>query len=517
VHEASRFPRPFGKYMLLRQLAVGGMAEVYLARQSGPAGFEKECVIKRILPSLAADGQFVQMFLDEARIAARLAHPHIVQIFDLGQLGPQDYFLCMEHVHGADLQQIVEAQTARGGKVPLAIALRLVSNVAEGLDHAHRATDKSGAPLGIVHRDVTPSNVMVSFDGVAKILDFGIAKAAAQGLKVGRTEVGVIKGKIPYMSPEQVQGETLDARSDLFSLGSILYELTVGHKPFDGTNPAEISIKVLHDEPQAPELVIGHYPEPLAAIVRRALAKRPQDRYPSARDFQVDLDEFLVAGGIRCTSHEVAAYLDDLLPGRRDRPVDELLPGGPVEATDPTVPMRMGTDRMNEHRDADSPDPMMGDLSVSGMTPVVDDVRRNLGGGGGGMKYVVVLLVVAVAVGFWYLRKQMNASHASPAVDPNKPVVADPAKPAEAVKPAEVPKPAAEAPKPAEVAKPVEAPKPTELPAPTVATPKPAAEVPKPVAKKAVKPAPRPVAKPKPEGPRTLPRLPSPPPTDDAQ
>ena len=175
MHEATRYPRPFGKYLLLRQLAIGGMAEVYLARQSGPAGFEKECVIKRILPSLAADQQFVNMFLDEARIAARLSHPNIVQIFDLGSIGEGDYFLAMEHVHGVDLQQIEEAEAQRGGRIPLSIAVRIASNVAEGLEHAHRATDGRNQPLGLVHRDVTPSNVIVSFDGVGKILDFVIA------------------------------------------------------------------------------------------------------------------------------------------------------------------------------------------------------------------------------------------------------------------------------------------------------------------------------------------------------
>src|SRR5437763_2044041 len=138
MHEALRFPKPFGKYVLLRQLAVGGMAEVYLARASGPAGFEKECVIKRILPSLSTDKQFVQMFLDEARIAARLSHPNIVQIFELGEVGPRDFFLAMEHVNGVDLQQIEDAAEARSELVPLPVAVRLISNVAEGLEHAHR-------------------------------------------------------------------------------------------------------------------------------------------------------------------------------------------------------------------------------------------------------------------------------------------------------------------------------------------------------------------------------------------
>src|SRR5207237_1444752 len=160
------------------------------------------------------------------------------------------YFLAMEHVHGVDLQQIEEAEAQRGGRIPLSVAVRICSNVAEGLEHAHRATDARGAGLGLLHRDVPPSNVIVSCDGVGKLLDFGIAKGVA---KKGRTEVGVRKGKIPYMSPEQVQGEPLDYRSDIFSLGTMLYELTTGHKPFEGEGPADLSMKILNDEPRPPD------------------------------------------------------------------------------------------------------------------------------------------------------------------------------------------------------------------------------------------------------------------------
>jgi serine/threonine-protein kinase len=530
VHETSRYPRPYGKYLLLRQLAVGGMAEVYLARVSGPHGFEKECVIKRILPSLSADQQFVQMFLDEARIAARLSHPNIVQIYDLGTVGANDYFLAMEHVHGVDLQQIVDAESKRNGRVPLPVALRLVSNVAEGLDHAHRATDNRGQPLGIVHRDVTPSNVIVSFDGVAKVLDFGIAKAVA---KKGRTEVGVIKGKVPYMSPEQVQGEAIDARSDLFSLGTVLYELTIGHKPFDGQNPAELSIKILHDDPQPPELVVEGYPEALSAIVKRVLAKKRQARFASARELQDALEEFLVSTGVRCTSHDVAAYLNDLFPGRRERQAqEEAAQTMPVEATDPTMPNVLGPGE----GDGEGPrQGMSADLS-SPRLGSYDDVRRNLGGSGGGMKYVVVLLIVVVALGFWWLSGHMGQSaDAKPAGD--KPAAVDkPAgdKPATVEKPVELPNPGEQAAKPAEAAKPGDKPVVTPLQPATAPADKPAAvEKPAAPAEKPAEPAAQktaPVEKAKPahhapphhapphhaEPERALPRLPTPPPPDDA-
>jgi serine/threonine protein kinase len=410
VHESNRYPRPFGKYLLLRQIAIGGMAEVYLARQSGPAGFEKECVIKRILPSLAADQHFVQMFLDEARIAARLSHPNIVQIFDLGTLSEKDYYLAMEHVPGVDLQQVSDAEEERGGRLPLAVALRIISNVAEGLDHAHRATDSRGELLGLVHRDITPSNIIVSVDGAAKILDFGIAKAVA---RQERTEVGVIKGKIPYMSPEQVQGEALDHRSDLFSLGTMLYQLTTGRRPFDGQNAAELSLKILYEQPPAPEDLVQNYPPQLGEIVRRALNKRKAERFGSARELQEALDELLVSHSIRCTAHDVSAHLHDLFPDLRERTkADHALgPSLPVEVTEPTMPflLEQSGPRPVPLATGESRSPLDGPDLSSASLGSYDDVRRNLGGhGSGGSKVIIALLVLAVAAGFYYLTAQVK-------------------------------------------------------------------------------------------------------------
>ncbi|HEX4459429.1 MAG TPA: serine/threonine-protein kinase [Polyangia bacterium] len=517
MHETNRYPRPFGKYLLLRQLAIGGMAEVYLARQSGPAGFEKECVIKRILPALAADQQFVSMFLDEARIAARLSHPNIVQIYDLGSVAEGDYFLAMEHVHGVDLQQIEEAETARGGRMPLAVAVRIVSNVAEGLEHAHRATDGRGAALGLVHRDVTPSNVIVSFDGVAKILDFGIAKAVA---KKGRTEVGVIKGKIPYMSPEQVQGDALDSRSDIFSLGTVLYELTTGHKPFDGEGPADLSLKILQTVPKPPSVYVDGYPVALTDIVRQAMSKTPTERFRSARDMHEALEEFLLVSGIRCTSHDVAAYIDGLFPGLRDK-TREAAESLPIEVTDPTVPMLQvrGTDPgQRDLRPGSAGDPplVMGDLSSPSLGSY-EDQRRTRGGGGGrggGSTVVVVLLVVAVAFGFWFFATRSGGESA--ASKTTAPTTTTPPATATATTPSGVA---------AKPAKPAKTMKPTELAVPSVngdtaktpATPASSTKVA--TTDKPVKAEPKHhehhAAKPTAHGAVGLPHLPTPPPPDD--
>jgi eukaryotic-like serine/threonine-protein kinase len=501
MHEASRFPRPFGKYLLLRQIAVGGMAEVYLARSSGPAGFEKECVIKRILPALALDAQFVQMFLDEARIAARLTHPNIVQMYDLGEIGAHDYFLAMEHVHGVDLQQILEAERARGGRIPLAIALRLCSSVAAGLFHAHNATSARGEPLGLVHRDVTPSNVMVSFDGATKILDFGIAKAAA---KATRTEVGVVKGKIPYMSPEQIQGETIDWRSDIFSLGTVLYELSTGQKPFDGANTATLSLQILHDDLKPPGLLVDRYPEALTQIVQRAMAKRPNDRFQSARELEDALDELLAQSGVRCGAHELGAYVEELFPGRRELLHDSAAVVLPVEFTDPTMPMHVGSqprpqpELSGKHTGPSGP--VEGpDLSMRMGNDVPADVRRNLGGGGSGVKFIVLLLIVGVAAAFWYLRQRMHTNPPANAVAPPANTVTPPSNAATPDKPKVEPI----------VDK-------QELPVPKVEpiVEKPATPVVAKPEKHHDKPKPKP--QPKPDKPKALPRLPTPPPTDDA-
>jgi eukaryotic-like serine/threonine-protein kinase len=515
VHEASRFPRPFGKYLLLRHLATGGMAEVYLARVNGPAGWEKECVIKRILPTLASDHQFVQMFLDEARIAARLNHPNIIQIFDLGQVGPKEFFIAMEYVHGVDLEQIVDAEKQRAGRVPLHIACRVVSSIAEGLDHAHRAQDGRGQPLGLVHRDVSPSNVMVSFDGTAKILDFGIAKAAP--LK-GRTEVGVIKGKIPYMSPEQVEGNSLDARSDVFSLGTLLYELIAGEKPFDGNGPAEVSLQILQKEIQPGPLMWTGQPDALFQIIRRAHAKNRDTRYQSARDLQLALEMFLAKRSMACTSHDVAFYLDKLFPGVKDKLLQEVSELPRAEGHEQTVPAMEtpvhGTS-MAAGGDHDGPAPVLGDMSSTTMGNY-DDVRRNLGGSGKGTTVIVVLLVIAVAVGFYVLRQRSHpeetpaAAATVPKPEAAKPEAAKPEPPKPEV-PAVAAKPVAAKP---EAAKP-EAAKP-EAAKPVAAKPEAARpEAAKPVAAKPAAAKPAKPAKPKSEPARSLPHLPTPPPPDD--
>src|SRR5579859_624404 len=202
---------PFGPYRLQRRLARGGMAEVFLARHIGVEGFERRVAIKRILPHLSDSEGFRSMFLDEARLAAQLSHPNVVHIYDFGRAGDYD-FIAMEFVDGVDIGQLI--RRGRKHPVPFELAARILSDVCGALHYAHRITDAGGRPLNLVHRDVSPQNVLVSYDGVVKLVDFGIAKAA---FAAGRTRPGVVKGKYAYMSPEQVEGRALDGRSDLFS------------------------------------------------------------------------------------------------------------------------------------------------------------------------------------------------------------------------------------------------------------------------------------------------------------
>src|SRR5450432_371585 len=284
-----------GRYQLIRRLAVGGMAEIYLARLPGVGieGFEKLVVLKRILPQHALDPELLRMFIDEARLSATLTHPHITEVYDVGADGDAPFF-AMEYVHGANLRELMRAH-ARAANVPaapleLGHAIGIVAAAADGLHYAHARLGPGGEPMGIVHRDVSPSNVLVSYDGAVKVSDFGIAKWALQRTQ---TQEGTLKGKFAYMSPEQCRGKPLDARSDVFALGTILYELTTGQAPFAAASDFEILNKIVGGPPEPPRWT-GEvpYPPALAEIVMRAMEREPADRTPTAQALQVALETF---------------------------------------------------------------------------------------------------------------------------------------------------------------------------------------------------------------------------------
>jgi len=305
---APEFPRAFGRYTLDGLLALGGMAEVYRAHLAGPAGFEQDVVIKRILPEYHREPDFVSMFLDEARLVAQLAHPHIVQLRDFGE-ADGSYFMVMELVCGSSLRAVIKASLAMGRDIPAGVVAFVGAGVASGLDYAHGLADKQGQPLHIVHRDICPSNILLTYQGMPKILDFGIAKAAVQS---HLTRTGVVRGKLAFMAPEQVMLRPLDGRTDIYSLGVVLYDLLTGQPPFQAPSELETMNRITRGDfaplrPLRPDI-----PDLLAQIVAKAMAVNPEDRYSRARDMAMDLDRVCQQDGHVTDSYAVAAFLDAL-------------------------------------------------------------------------------------------------------------------------------------------------------------------------------------------------------------
>jgi len=304
-----------GRYEIIRRIGTGGMAEVYLGRvRNGPA--DARVAIKRLLPAFAHEPRFVEMFVAEARLAATLHHPNIAEVFDAGIDHDACYF-AMEFVRGHDVRALLAAAATRDRPMPLAIALSIMYGTTCALAYVH---DPRGphARLNIVHRDISPSNILVSLDGAIKLVDFGIARVETGA--VTRTASGQLKGKIPYMSPEQCRARPLDGRSDLFSLGVVLYELTTNTRPFDRSSEFETLEAIVRGEFKPPSRVVRGYPADLEDIVLRLLATRPTDRYPSAGSLLVDLDRMISAHDLDLSDAALAAHMAALL-GRDDAPV----------------------------------------------------------------------------------------------------------------------------------------------------------------------------------------------------
>ena len=282
---------PFGQYELMELIATGGMAEVYKARMRGVEGFQKIVAIKRILPHLTDNDDFVTMFIDEAKLAAQLQHPNIIHIYDLGKI-ERSYYIAMEYIDGKDLRSILRSLEEKGRHLPLGLALFIGARLAAALDYAHRKKDLQGKAMVLVHRDVSPQNVLISFDGDIKLCDFGIAKAAS---KASHTRAGALKGKLQYMSPEQAWGKDLDNRSDIFSLGLVLYEMATGRKAFQGDSELSILEQVRVPQLEPPRTIDPTVPADVAQVIMKALSEKREERYQTAADFAAALDDLLQA------------------------------------------------------------------------------------------------------------------------------------------------------------------------------------------------------------------------------
>ncbi|WP_282416841.1 serine/threonine-protein kinase [Polyangium sp. 15x6] len=315
-------PRQFGKYTLLRRLAAGGMAEIFLALHRSVAGFEKLIVIKRILPSMNNDQAFIEMLLHEARVAATMSHPNIVQTFDVGQVDGT-YFIAMEHIHGEDIRSIVRAMRKKGlTEFPLEHAVAIGLGTCAGLAYAHEKRDLEGNLLHIVHRDISPQNIVCTFSGDVKIVDFGVAKSSSQ---VGEdTKDGQLKGKVPYMSPEQASGGDVDWRSDIFAVGVLIFELTTGKRLFKGSSEFETLKLICEKEYPRPSQVKPGYPPALERIVMKSLEKKREDRYQSAREMQSDLEAFVREERIPVSQISLTQWMQSLFQDKLEQQKEAL-------------------------------------------------------------------------------------------------------------------------------------------------------------------------------------------------
>ena len=299
-----------GRYILERTLAVGGMGEVFHARQTGPDGFDRTCVVKTMHPNLAKDAEIVGLFLEEARLTARLSHPHVAQVYDFGKIDTV-YYIAMERVDGPSLHTVVKAYAMRAAKVPIGPVLRIVSQAAQALDYVHRLKAPDGAPLNLVHRDISPGNLLLSRDGLVKLIDFGIAKASTTARQ---TAMGQIRGKLAYMSPEQMLGQPLDGRTDIYSLGLVLYELLSGRRANPGRNEVEIMMSVKTATLAPIQSLRSDCPPSLAKVLQRATARDRDQRYARAGELSQALEQALLELGQAVGPDDLTAVAEQVDP-----------------------------------------------------------------------------------------------------------------------------------------------------------------------------------------------------------
>ncbi len=362
-------PQSYGSYTLVHHLATGGMGELYVAQRGGVAGFSKQVVVKRLRDDLAEDDEFVEMFLDEGRLAAVLDHANIVHVYELGE-AEDSYFMAMEYVHGIDLGSLLQTVN---GPLDLTVALYVMRNVCEGLAFAHDALDAEGRPLELVHRDINPANILLSQGGAVKIADFGIAKVAQRHRQ---TRAGVLKGKFGYLSPEQARGQRVDRRCDIYALGLLLFEMTTGQTAIPDGPEGQMLEAAAHGMLRQPQEVVVDYPRPLGDVFRRCTAWNPDDRYQAVPELLDELLEFQMDQRLMATpkrlSELVSYYFGSQLsakrraltpakPGRESQPVLSSQGLAPTPTTD-DLEEEPATHARNASLDRSAPPDLAGDL-----------------------------------------------------------------------------------------------------------------------------------------------------------
>ncbi len=424
-------PTKFGKYWLTDRIAVGGMAELYRGKISGDEGFEKAVAVKKILPHLAAEQDAVNYFIDEARLAALLQHPNIAQIYDFGRL-EDSYFIAMEYLFGKDLKTILGIAEERNLHLSLENTLHIASRICSGLDYAHNMKDLQGDLLNIIHRDVSPQNIFITYDGQVKIIDFGIAKAAS---RITSTRSGVIKGKVAYMSPEQAEGLEVDHRADIFSVGILLYEMVTGRFMYDG-DAMEILSQAREAQFTRPERIVRDLPECVVLTLDMALAKDTRTRYTSCGEMLSDLEDCIYHLNFRPNDQKLAQYMKALFE-------EEFK----TEEASMTRALRrvMPTDSALETTAAKRPgyqETMVLDTETAAPRP-----KR--------WRWIALCLLILVAGGgFWFLNRPGDSDQEGPVVvhvpiqsapkksaEPARPAVVKPIPPGSAKGTTDVPKP----------------------------------------------------------------------------
>jgi TonB family protein len=391
---------PFGQYELIELIATGGMAEVYRARMSGVEGFQKIVSIKRILPHLTDNDEFVTMFVDEAKVAAQLQHPNIIHIYDLGKI-ERSYYIAMEYIDGRDLRSILRTLEEKHARLPIGLALFIASRLATALDYAHRKRDLQGKSLGLVHRDVSPQNVLISYDGDIKLCDFGIAKAAS---KASHTRSGALKGKLQYMSPEQAWGKDIDNRSDIFSLGLVLYEMLTGRKAFAGDSELSILEQVRAPRIVPPREYDPAIPPEVERVVMTALKENRDERFQNAAELGADLGNMLQLIRPAPGASELGAFLADLV-GRERHVSSPHIPAARPAITPPprkTAP----PPSVETPKPAAAPPVLAKEFAREEVPAFLTPARRSRTGLIAG---AVVAVIVAVA-GVWYLTRPKASS-----------------------------------------------------------------------------------------------------------